>query len=349
MIELRHDRLHFSFPDVHEFARVTIEFQRTLRIPDDTRTYPLPPGLGAFPLRHVDDGTEHVPTAWLTHGGVMLPMYQAEAMWIQFSAEHDEDRDVAYPFAIRIAAGKINAVTGQQWTRGLHEDPQDYVVVPEQPWLDGFCVTKGTIRQFVAMPLGQGYTAEEQITGTADHGGVQVVVYPMKREVFERRFPKQPRVMGDRLFNCYNIALESSMPPPAAARAASMGLAPGGRMKQDIYDDPFSFDDWDQAHGARCYVHLANSEMWRLFTGEAPPHRPPTAADYTQAGLPWFDFYGEHTALEGSPILSGLKSVTHIGGQKGEMPLPKNEPFSGEEVISLGRKRSSAQVREGTF
>ncbi len=55
MIELTHDRLAFSFPEVHPQAKLTIEFQRTLRIPDDDKSYPLPPGLGAFPLRHVDD------------------------------------------------------------------------------------------------------------------------------------------------------------------------------------------------------------------------------------------------------------------------------------------------------
>ena len=41
------------------------------------------------------------------------------------------------------------------------------------------------IRQFVAMPQGQGFTAEEQITGTAEHGGLQIIVYPMKREYYE--------------------------------------------------------------------------------------------------------------------------------------------------------------------
>lgn len=349
MIELQHDRLQFSFPDVHESATVTLEFQRTLRIPDDDKTHHLPPGLGTFPLRHVDDGSEQVPAEWLTHGGVMLPMYQAEAMWIRFSAGYDHERDVQYPFAIRIAAGKINAVTGQQWTPGLHEDPQDYVVSPRQPWLDGFCVTKGTIRQFIAMPLGQGYTAEEQITGQADHGGVQIVVYPMKREVFERRFPKKPAVMEDALFMCAESAPLRPASPRATRVAASMGLAPGGRMKQQIYDDPFNFDDWDQTQSSRCFVHIANSQMWRAFTGEAPPNTPPTAADYTAAGLPWFDYYGEGTAVEGSAILRGLKSVLQLGQKKGEAPLPENVPVSGEQVVAMRHRRTSAQVREGTF
>jgi hypothetical protein len=347
MIELQRDRLHFSFPEMHPSASVTLEFQRTLRIPDDNRTHRLPPGLGAFALRHVDDGSENVPTEWLTRGGVMLPMYQAEAMWIRFSAGHDFEREFAYPFAIRVAAGKINAVTGQQWTDGLHEDPQDYVVSPPQPWLDGFCVTKGTIRQFVAMPLGQGYTAEEQITGTADYGGVQIVVYPMKREIFERRFKTS---LQDRMAPTMGLSLDAAvMGRQGRSRAASMGLAPGGRMKQDIYDDPFNFDDWDHTQSSRCFVHIANSEMWREFTGEAPPTVPPSAADYTKAGLPWFDYYGEGTAVEGSAILRGLKSVLQLGQKKGEMPLPENAPVSGEKVVTIRPKRMSAQVREGMF
>ena len=67
--------------------------------------------------------------------------------------------------AVKVAAGKVNAVTGEPWSDGLTERPQDYLVVPDQPWLDGFCVEKGLVRQFVATPLGEGYTAEEQLTG----------------------------------------------------------------------------------------------------------------------------------------------------------------------------------------
>jgi hypothetical protein len=94
MIELKDDGLEFSFPEVHPEARLRISFQRTLRIPDDGGDYPLPPGLGSFPLRHVDDFHTHVPELWIEHGGVMLPMYQAEAMWLYFDAESVEDRDV---------------------------------------------------------------------------------------------------------------------------------------------------------------------------------------------------------------------------------------------------------------
>ena len=189
MIELNKDALKFSFPEVHPEASLTIDFQRTLRIPDDDRVYPLPPGLGRFPVRHVDDFADRVPSSWLEHGGVMMPMYQSEALWLHFHGTQLVTDGPVYPFAIRVATGKIDAVTGKQWESGLARRPQNYLVHPGQPWLDGYAVSKGMIRQFVAMPLGSGYSVEEQVTGKAEHGGLQVQVFPMKREVFERRFP----------------------------------------------------------------------------------------------------------------------------------------------------------------
>lgn len=333
MIELQGDRLRFSFPEVHEEARCTVEFQRTLRIPDDEGEYPLPPGLGRFPLRHVDDFAARVPDAWIRRGGVMLPMYQSEALWVNFYG--------SYPFAIKIAAGKVNAVTGEDWSEPLASDPRDYMVIPEQPWLDGYCVEKGVIRQFVAMPLGSGYSAEEQLRGTAEHGGIQIIAYPMKREAYERLQRLREGVVARR-----DATL--SLAEPASA-LPDMGLAPGGRMRQEIYDDPYDFADWDTRHASRCFVHLANSLVWRAVTGEAPPTVPPTAAEYERHGLPWFEYYSDGKALEGSEILARLKSVIALGKEKGDAPLPENEPVDPKRIVRLRKGLRPGQVREGTF
>ena len=120
-------------------------------------------------------------------------------------------------------------------------------------------------------------------------------------------------------------------------------------MKQEIYEDPFDFDDWDLTQKPRCFVHIANSLVWREITGRQPPTTPPTAKEYAKAGLPWFDYYDEGTAVEGSAILRGLKSVLQLGQKKGEMPLPENAPVSGEKVVTIRPRRMSAQVREGMF
>ena len=193
MIELHDDSLDFSFPEIHPQAKLTVTLQRTLRIPDDDRAWPLPPG----------SGTSRCGT-WTTletgfrkprrqHGSMLLPMYQTEAMWLSFKSAGIPGHYASWPFALKIATGKRCAILGEAWRDSLGRNPQNYVVVPDQPWLDGYVVEKGFIRQFVAMPLGQGYSAEEQLTGEAVVGGLQIQVFPMRKEAFLSRFPKQER------------------------------------------------------------------------------------------------------------------------------------------------------------
>ncbi|KPJ89428.1 MAG: hypothetical protein AMS18_12450 [Gemmatimonas sp. SG8_17] len=332
MIELRKDQLHIRFPELHPQARMSIDFQRTLRIPDDGKDYPLPAGLGRFPLRHVDDFGPDVPERWLEHGGVMLPMYQSEALWINFAG--------GYPFAVKIAAGKIDAVTGKTWSNSLHRHPQNYVTVPEQPWLDGYCVAKGVIRQFVAMPLGSGYSAEEQLTGEAEHGGLQIVAYPLKRDVYEEWAAKRQAVFS------------KSFTPMLAMRCTGvpdMGLAPGGRMRQEIYDDPFKLTDWDPEHAARCFVHIANSQVWRAITGEAPPTVPLTAREYKRNGIPWFEYYSDGKAVEGSGVLDRLKSIAQFATGQRDEPLSDNDSVEIDRIVVLRQGLEKGQVREGRF
>jgi hypothetical protein len=346
MVELIGDNLQFSFPEVHPDARLTVTFQRTLRIPDNAKTYPLPPGLGAFPMRHVDDFPKTTPREWLEHGGVMLPMYQSEAVWIRFESERIPANRVRYPFAVKIAAGKINAVTGESWKNDLNRTPQDYAVVPPQPWIDGFAVANGVIRQFVAMPLGSGYSAEEQITGAAEHGGLQILVYPMRRDAFDARFPRRERggFIGSGMMDtgAHEISMLSSDTAP-------MGLAPGGRMKQEIYRDLYGLDTWNSDERGRCFVHLLNSLMWEAVTDSKPPYPPVTAEQYGSHKLPWFDYYADgETALDGGAALKRLKSIIELARLKGDVPLPANSDVPAEPVIVLG-KRSANAVRDGRF
>ncbi len=325
MIELDKNRLTFQFHRVHRDAEFRLDFQRTLRIPDDNRGYPLPPGLGRFPIEHVDDYAGTLPEQWRRHGGVFIPMYQSEALWLNFRG--------SYPCAVKVAAGKVNAVSGEAWRNGLSNNPQDYVVLPDQPWLDGFNVGKGYIRQFVAMPLGAGFTAEEQITGEAAHGGLQIVAYPMKREVYLKRFA------GLREAPALSAGVCTSASP-------EMGLAPGGLMRQEIFEDEHGIDAWDQSHALRCFVHLVNSEIYRALTGREPPQSPPTAREYSQAGLPWFEHYGEGKALPGAEVLSRLTSVAGKLFETTQQPMPDNEPVQPAVVKRVGNKKG---VRDGEF
>jgi hypothetical protein len=281
----------------------------------------------------------------------MLPLYQAEALWLSFST--------AYPCALKVGTGKINAVSGHAWTALLSQNPQDYVILPEQPWLDGYCVEKGFIRQFVAMPLGEGYTAEEQLTGSGEHGGIQLQMYPLKARVyFEQTIkPKFPRTLADFLPilipppNRYSGVLFASSTISDSkvycALPPGMGLGAGGRMRQEIYQDRRPLNAWDTTASSRCFVHLCNSVVWRQITGQKPPQPPFDAAVYAKYGLPWFDYYRDDIeAVPGSSILKKVKSVFQVAQHKVDRSLLKQEPVEPTLIVQYGEKRRPDEVRE---
>ena len=117
-------------------------------------------------------------------------------------------------------------------------------------------------------------------------------------------------------------------------------------MRQKIYEDEYGIDAWDTDNGFRCFVHLANSAMYQAITGHRPPHKPPTAKDYTAAGLPWFEHYSDSKALAGSDTLGGLVSVGAKMIEKGKGPLTDNDPVAPKIVKTLG---AGSLVRDGEF
>jgi hypothetical protein len=117
-------------------------------------------------------------------------------------------------------------------------------------------------------------------------------------------------------------------------------------MRQQIFDDPYGLEAWEQSHCSRCFVTIANSTAWLAISGECPPTEPPTAKKYTKAGFPWFDYYdADAKALEGAEKLKDLKSISAKGQEKGETPLPENETLEIDRLVRL-KKRTTNVVRE---
>ena len=348
MPTIENDSIVFRFPDVEKKSKFSIDFMRTLRIPDSDKSYPLPPGLGTFPLRHVEDYSSKLPDATNTRGGVILPMWQAEAMWLSFH-NHGPDYGLEFPVAIKIAAGKINAVTGDAWTSGLHREPQDYMVSPEQPWLDGFAIEKGIIRQFVAMPLGEGYSVEEQLTGKAEWGGLQIQVIPLKQDVWKKYRDEWEDSRKSILRINNNLDLSENY-CSFSINEYSMGMAAGGRMKQEIYEDNFELDDWDFLSAQRVFITLIHAKDWNEITGEVANNYPPTAQQYIAAGLPWFDYYGvDQKALPGSEKLAKVKSVGNLYKTTHGSALPNSEDVDVGITNVIGQKSKYARPIKGNF
>ncbi|AOG03025.1 hypothetical protein [Bosea sp. RAC05] len=367
-VGLKNNRLIFEFPEIHPDAVLEIDFHRTNRLPEDAHVHSLPPSLGSFPLRDIHDlPKDKIPANWLKRGGIVLPMHQTEAMWMSFHSPG------GYPMAVKVCVGKVNAVTGKPWSEDLaFGDDQDFMQVPGQMWMDGICIGKGVIRQFVAMPLGQGYTVEGQVTGKEDHGGLQILVKPLLPAHFTK-VPKLPRrasydssfaVMASGfdepgvLFSAAPSSDGPSLSPSSfkvgsplramasvdatmrspAPRKLDMGLAAGGQMKQEIYVSPIEPQHWSAAK-SRCFVAIANAESWADITGTNAPALPESYATHVSKGGKVFEVAETGHALEGGAPLKGVKSLKAHGETIGENPLPVDvsvDPASVKTVKVYG-------------
>ena len=191
--------------------------------------------------------------------------------------------------------------------------------MPEQPWLDGYCVAKVVIRQFVAIPLGAGYTVEEQLTGVAENGGLQIIAFPMKRE----RYEQLEQASCD-----YDLA-------PRAMATSDMGMAPAGRMKQEIYDDPYGLDAWDQSKEREPLIR----EHHQLPTvaghhRRAPAHQSADGRAVRRGGAPLVRLLQRTGSGRSHRQVQGCRDRRRAWHSEGQTPLPEN---------TQDRRRSAGQ------
>jgi hypothetical protein len=271
-MEVRGDAVVFSFPDVHPEARCSVIFQRTLRVPEGGREYPLPPGLGRFPLAWSGEHRDRIPPSWNSDDGVFFPMYQSEALWIIFIG--------CYPFAVKVTIGGVNAVTGKKIADERLWRPQDYVAVPQHPWMEWFCVGNGQARQFVALPPGEG---DERARAGSPGQGIEISAYPMRAERYRQYRRKRAEVLSE-----------------GGALGSPQGECRRGREKGE---EGYGRGSWDLSSRFRCCAYPVNISAYRDITGRSAPGSPPKAGEYSRAGLPWFESYGaDREALAvGSP------------------------------------------------
>jgi hypothetical protein len=302
-VRLRDNRIHVG-------DRFSLSLQRTLRLPDDGRTYPLPPGLGRFVVHPVSEFSDRVPDAWRAAGGFFVAVYQREALWIGFDAAPWK------PNAVKIGIGHVNAVSDAAWSEELHADPQDYLVCPPQLWIDGINAGDGYVRQFVATTLGRGHTVEAQVSGVESTGGIQILVYEPK----PNRFPEAPPPPD----NAQAHPQHGFRPPQTGA----MGIAVGGRMTQKIYADPHGVDVWNQDEVGIVHVHLVNTEEYGTITGRPAPPTPIDAHAYTAHGLPWFALYDEAlTDIAPAARLARVRSISELAGPDAGPDRTGDEPL----------------------
>ena len=392
-----------------------ISFNRTLRIPEDGREYPLPAGFGRLPILRVEDYPDRVPEKWLAEGGFIIPLYQREALYLEFSGANWR------PTIAKVAVGRVNAISGKDYDLVIRPHRQDYIVIPDQRWLDGINSARGSVSQFVAMPLGKGYTIEAQITDEEKHGGFQLAVFDPKTGRFSKEDPSEKesavkareqrsllerqRSLLERLpeptakivravqkYHCSEAAkilgmseeeirrtiaaahihfervlgphgfdgvipaehLAEHLPEQAhfmpgaqfmpgavgdrSSQPVEMGIGAGGRIKQQIIEDPYGVESWDETAFREVPIHIVNSAVYKQITGLEPPPSPITLAHYQACRIPWYSDYKEETPIA-SPagIFKRVLSIGQIERSRGmkEVTEPLHREIRPEEILRI--------------
>ncbi len=240
MLHINNNTLKFEFPEIHREAVCNISLHRTTAVARQSVTSLVNEGI--IPLFHIDDYSKDLPLRLLKRGGVIAPAEKEQPLYIKLSGN--------YPFALKIGVGKINAVSGCPWSEHLNADNQDYLVTPPQSSFAGYHEGNGRFHQFVVTALGKGATIEEQVAGTADIGGIQIIAYPMKRTAYE-----------DYCRNCTRLSLASP------ASSSELGIAKGDLIAQKIATDTYGSGVWEMDSSSRCFVHLLEKSAFRKITG----------------------------------------------------------------------------------
>ncbi|MDQ2867119.1 MAG: hypothetical protein M3R59_01705 [Verrucomicrobiota bacterium] len=304
----------------------SVTFRRTLRVPEDGKDYPLPPGFkDPFPIFRVQDYADKVPQHWLKAGGFFIPMHQREAMFLEFSGHK------WHAASAKIAVGNINAVTGEGFTDAIRAHKQDYLVIPDQKWLDGINSLSGRVKQFVAMPLGKGYTVEEQVTDEAKFGGIQIGVYDAReglfpdedphaverrlKELVKREEERKQRGEFQKPFRTGDIRFMPRGHRPEDD--IELGIAAGGSIRQQIFEDQYGYQTWDQESLVRLTIRIVDTVTFKRITGRDVPPTPVSAEHYTKAGPPWFHYVEQAPSLALSGILARIRSIREIDRLKG--------------------------------
>ncbi|KAI0521176.1 hypothetical protein F5B22DRAFT_41252 [Xylaria bambusicola] len=104
----------------------------------------------------------------------LLPMHALGSLAIRFDTEPGS----IHAFKIYVKTGSVNVANPES---SGHR--QDYFVTPGQKWIDGFAHIGSVdrklpddVRQFVAIDPGTGHSAENQLTGSDDNGGIQIQI-----------------------------------------------------------------------------------------------------------------------------------------------------------------------------
>lgn len=273
---------------------------RTVRVPEGRAPANLPPSLGEARTYRVADYRETCPVTF-EDDGVFVGLRDREAVWLSLFASQ--------PVAVAVGAGGVNAVTGKPLAPSLSEG--GYLVVPPQPWIDGWKGAAGEVYQFVSTRFGggKGDTVAEQLIGEdSKSGGIGLAVFDSMEPLTPKRRPIE--TCGHEMTGSAPVSFGAAVKSRGSAK--EMGLGKGGAIAQKIYPDPYDIDVWKDEPSATMAIYLVDAVSFADITGEELSPTPQSSEGYGGGYFKLDD--GSEDDVKGSEVFAGLNSVFAEGG-----------------------------------
>jgi tetratricopeptide (TPR) repeat protein len=116
-----------------------------------------------------------------------------------------------------------------------------------------------------------------------------------------------------------------------------MGIAAGGRIKQQIFEDTYGADSWDESVARDVVIHIVNSKAYQRITGCPAPPSPITSEQYARCKIPWYSAYDEKDlSVKPVGVFKRIFSIGKIDKGRGiaEEALPKHA-VSPEQIVRI--------------
>ena len=106
-----------------------------------------------------------------------------DAFWLGFEADED------LYFGVTIDFNGRNALNGRQgWSDALESEPQNFLLIPDQPWFDSIAGSNGTFEQLLPQ-----VDPEVRPMSFASSGEIHLVIYPIEADALQTPLEQQPK------------------------------------------------------------------------------------------------------------------------------------------------------------
>src|SRR5439155_10242305 len=126
--------------------------------------------------------------------------------------------------------------------------------------------------------------------------------------------------------------------------------AAGGSIRQQIFEDQYGYQTWDDGRLVRLTIRIVDTVTFKRITSREAPPIPVSAEHYTKAGLPWFHYVEHAPALAPSGILARIRGVRQIDRLKGTKTAPAAAiPIKAEQVREIAvptREERASELRK---